>query len=129
MKLKIAIEKISIQLIFLLMPLSIALKYLEDSANYFKQKYAIDIHKIETVFHFAAIVGRRSKIDGEPLEIALNLGIDASLFHWICVYRPKRTLYASSSAVYPTTLQCGNHTRSLAESDINFKHFEAPEMT
>jgi len=34
----------------------------------------------DDVFHFAAIVGGRSKIEGDPMMVALDLAIDAEFF-------------------------------------------------
>lgn len=117
------------RIIFLQMDLRIALQYLENNFHFFEKEYGIDINKISDVFHFAAIVGGRTKIDEEPMEVALNLGIDADFFHWVCTHRPARVLYASSSAVYPVELQCGKHVTPLSESDIDFKSFGEPDTT
>jgi nucleoside-diphosphate-sugar epimerase len=53
--------------------------------------------------HCAAVVGGRVGIDGEPLHLmAEDLSIDAALFRWALHARPKRIVYFSSSAAYPT---------------------------
>ncbi|HCD53272.1 MAG TPA: epimerase, partial [Balneolaceae bacterium] len=78
---------------------------------------------------FAAIVGGRATIDGDPMKVALDLAIDATFFKWICEHKPKRVLYPSSSAAYPTDLQTESDAIALSESDINFKKMGQPDMT
>ena len=63
------------------------------------------IEKFSDVFHFAAIVGGRAKIDGDPIMVALDLAIDAEFFYWISRHKPERVLYPSSSAAYPINKQ------------------------
>ena len=60
------------------------------------------------VYHFAAIVGGRMVIDGNPLAVALDLALDALCFNWAVRAKPVRVLYASSSAAYAVDLQ-GKH--------------------
>ncbi|MCU0370563.1 MAG: NAD-dependent epimerase/dehydratase family protein, partial [Bacteroidales bacterium] len=82
------------------------------------------------VFHFAAIVGGRLKIDGDPMAVALDLSIDAEFFYWITRHKPERVLYPSSSAAYPTSLQTENDAIALSEGDIDFKkNLGVPDMT
>ncbi|MFN4886683.1 MAG: NAD-dependent epimerase/dehydratase family protein [Bacteroidota bacterium] len=100
-----------------------------EDALYFQTHYAFSIERINDVFHFAAIVGGRSKIDGDPMVVALDLAIDAELFHWACKYMPDRLLYPSSSAAYPIDLQTVNGAIALKESDIDFKKMGEPDMT
>ena len=83
----------------------------------------------EDVYHFAAIVGGRTMIDGDPLAIALNLSIDAELFFWASRSKPKRILYPSSSAAYPVALQTKESNEALAESSISLEHMGMPDMT
>ncbi len=85
--------------------------------------------RIHDVYHFAAIVGGRKKIDQHPMEVALNLAMDAEFFNWACSYKPKRILYPSSSAAYPVDLQLKRHNRLLKEDDINFRNFRLPDNT
>lgn len=86
--------------------------------------------KISDVFHFAAIVGGRAKIDGDPMVVALDLSIDAEFFYWICRYKPERVLYPSSSAAYPTNLQAESGAIALPESTISFEgELGQPDMT
>lgn len=83
----------------------------------------------DDVFHFAAIVGGRSVIDGDPIKIALDLAIDAEFFHWVTIHKPARVLYPSSSAAYPIELQSSINSVQLKESDINFDNIGKPDMT
>lgn len=74
------------------------------------------------VFHLASIVGGRALIEGDPLMVAKDLGIDAAFFLWIS-RKPSnvgRVLYASSSAAYPTHLQSSGGAVALRESHIDF---------
>lgn len=61
----------------------------------------------DLVVHCAAVVGGRETIERDPLATAASLSIDAELFHWAAVARPKRVLYFSSSAAYPVSYQTG----------------------
>lgn len=60
---------------------------------------------IDNVFHFAAVVGGRVKIEGDPMAVAQDLSIDGTFFEWAVMAKPARILYASSSAAYPIDLQ------------------------
>ena len=95
--------------------------------------YAIDIrdyflqhvpNEFDLVIHCAAVIGGRTKIDGDPLAIATNLAIDAALFNWVVrttdVATRPRLLYFSSSAVYPLELQTREHNCDLGESLVTF---------
>jgi nucleoside-diphosphate-sugar epimerase len=82
------------------------------------------------VFHFAAIVGGRLVIDGNPMAVALDLALDALCFNWAVRRRPERLLYASSSAAYPVDLQGKDGAVALKESDIQFGgRLGQPDMT
>lgn len=106
-----------------------AIRGLEKSDNYFRETFGFDSDRINDVFHFAAIVGGRAMIDGDPMAVALDLAIDAELFYWACRYMPDRLLYPSSSAAYPIDLQTESNALQLKESDINFKRMGEPDMT
>ncbi len=93
------------------------------------KSYGLDIVSFDDVFHFAAIVGGRSKIEGDPMMVALDLAIDAEFFYWITRFKPKRALFPSSSAAYPIDLQTDTAAIALAESDINFAKMGQPDMT
>jgi nucleoside-diphosphate-sugar epimerase len=83
------------------------------------------------VFHLAAVVGGRMKIDGDPLSVATDLAIDAEFFNWAIAARPARILYASSSAAYPVRLQQAEGNVALHEDMIDFAsgNLGAPDMT
>lgn len=82
------------------------------------------------VYHFAAIVGGRLVIDGNPMAVALDLALDALCFNWAVKKRPERLLYASSSAAYPVDLQGKDGAVALKESDIQFGgRLGQPDMT
>jgi nucleoside-diphosphate-sugar epimerase len=82
------------------------------------------------VFHLAAVVGGRARIEGDPIAVARDLAIDAALFSWAVRAKPERLLYASSSAAYPINLQrSGSHVR-LMEDFISFDDvIGLPDMT
>ncbi len=82
------------------------------------------------VFHFAAIVGGRLVIDGNPLAVAIDLALDALCFNWAVNKKPERLLYASSSAAYPVDLQGEDGAVALKETDIEFGgRLGQPDMT
>lgn len=101
-----------------------------NNPTWFEQTYDIPIHQFTDVFHFAAIVGGRAKIDGDPMMVALDLAIDAEFFYWAVRHQPKRILYPSSSAAYPIQLQAQTGHQALAENAIDFKgNLGKPDMT
>lgn len=101
-----------------------------EDAYFLNKKYGFDFSKFSDIFHFAAIVGGRAKIDGDPMMVALDLSIDAEFFHWVCDYKPGRVMYPSSSAAYPINKQTGTTAVALAESDIRFdSNLGQPDMT
>lgn len=81
----------------------------------------------DLVVHAAAVVGGRAKIEGSPLDLAVNLELDAALFRWARITRPGRIVYFSSSAAYPVNLQHLNGKHKLAESDIDPDDPHAPD--
>ena len=91
--------------------------------------FNLNYDTLNDVFHFAAIVGGRAKIDGDPMMVALDLAIDAEFFYWICNNKPKRVLYPSSSAAYPIDLQTDDGAIALKETDIDFSKMGEPDMT
>lgn len=104
--------------------------YLRNNPKYIQQEYGIEFDKFADVYHFAAIVGGRAKIEGDPMVVALDLSIDAEFFYWVCQHQPERVLYPSSSAAYPVNLQSSSGTVSLKETDIDFsKNLGTPDMT
>jgi len=104
--------------------------YLRNNPKYIQQEYGIEFNKFADVYHFAAIVGGRAKIEGDPMVVALDLSIDAEFFYWVCQHQPERVLYPSSSAAYPVNLQSSSGAVSLKETDIDFsKNLGTPDMT
>ncbi|MGW8316297.1 MAG: NAD-dependent epimerase/dehydratase family protein [Bacteroidales bacterium] len=98
--------------------------------HYLQEEYGLDFDHFSDVFHFAAIVGGRLKIEGDPMAVALDLSIDAEFFYWICQHKPDRVLYPSSSAAYPINLQSPTGAIALSEGDIDFnKNLGVPDMT
>ena len=98
--------------------------------RHIQETYDLDFERFEDVFHFAAIVGGRLKIEGDPMAVALDLSIDAEFFYWACQHKPQRVLYPSSSAAYPINLQSTTGAIALSESDIDFKkNLGVPDMT
>jgi nucleoside-diphosphate-sugar epimerase len=98
--------------------------------RHIQETYGIEFEKFTDVFHFAAIVGGRLKIEGDPMSVALDLSIDAEFFYWACQHKPKRVLYPSSSAAYPISLQSPTGAIALSEADIDFtKNLGVPDMT
>lgn len=101
-----------------------------DDSSYIKNTFGIELPKFSDIYHFAAIVGGRAKIDGDPMMVALDLSIDAEFFFWVCRYKPERVVYPSSSAAYPIDLQTDQDAIALAESDIKFDaSLGQPDMT
>jgi UDP-glucose 4-epimerase len=87
--------------------------------------------EMDEAYHLASIVGGRAKIDGDPLAVGLDLGIDSAFFLWAAkVNRPKRILYASSSAAYPVNLQTEDKEIALSEDMIDFENgLSSPDFT
>jgi len=96
---------------------------------WFKNHFGLDVERFNDVYHFAAIVGGRAKIDGDPIMVALDLSIDAELFYWVSRHKPDRLLYPSSSAAYPVNLQTEDNQIQLKETDIDFNNMGQPDMT
>ena len=106
------------------------LRNLEENPEHLSDEYGLPVTRFSDVYHFAAIVGGRAKIDGDPMAVALDLSIDAEFFYWACRHKPDRILYPSSSAAYPIDLQAESHSVALKESDIDFKsNLGKPDMT
>lgn len=105
------------------------LRNLSHNPRYLQELLGIDFERFSDVFHFSAVVGGRSVIDGDPMSVALDLSIDAELFSWVCRHKPGRLLYPSSSAAYPVDLQGESGAVCLKESDIDFNRMGKPDMT
>lgn len=102
-----------------------------EEPNFLRKEFDLDITKLNDVFHFAAIVGGRAKIDGDPLKVSLDLSIDAEFFYWVVRAKPERVLYPSSSAAYPNSLQREDTAVALKETDVNVNGdvLGKPDMT
>jgi nucleoside-diphosphate-sugar epimerase len=107
-----------------------------DCRDFFKR----DDKEYDLVIHLAAIVGGRESIEGRPMAVADNLSIDSEFFQWCLKTKPKKIVYFSSSAAYPTHLQTDNHKKFiknvygeemlLKESMIDFREMVGvPDMT
>jgi len=104
--------------------------YFRENPEYLQLTYKLDFERFSDVYHFAAIVGGRAKIEGDPMKVALDLSIDAEFFYWVCNHKPDRVLYPSSSAAYPVNLQTDQDAVALREFDIDFKgNLGTPDMT
>lgn len=108
----------------------------EDCLSFFTEqinkKNQIKLPPFKDVFHLASIVGGRELIDGDPLLVASDLAIDASIFLWASRDKNnlERLLYASSSAAYPTDLQGKEKALALKEEYIDFSgRLGQPDMT
>lgn len=117
------------RMIFLKEDIRVLLEALIEDSDHLNKTYGLEIDGFKDVFHFAAIVGGRATIDGDPMKVALDLAIDALFFRWICLTKPKRALYPSSSAAYPVDLQTESDAIALSESDIDFTRMGQPDMT
>ena len=93
----------------------------------------IDLPYFDYVFALASVVGGRMKIDGDPMHVAVDLGIDSLFFLWLVRNRDRigKVLYASSSAAYPVNLQREEGHIALREDAIDFTTGELgqPDMT
>ena len=98
-----------------------------DCRDFFKR----EDKQYDLVIHLAAIVGGRESIEGRPLAVADNLSIDSEFFQWCLKTKPKKVVYFSSSAAYPTWKQEDMFVgRKLKEDDINWKaQIGIPDMT
>lgn len=117
------------RLIFLEGDFRLILREMIDNPKFWNEKYGFDFDRFHDVYHFAAIVGGRAVIDGDPMMVALDLSIDAEFFFWLCRHKPERALYPSSSAAYPVSLQTESDAIALSEHDIDFNNMGQPDMT
>ncbi|HVN79567.1 MAG TPA: NAD(P)-dependent oxidoreductase [Terriglobia bacterium] len=86
----------------------------------------------DLIIHLAAVVGGRLTIEGDPLSVATDLAIDATLFNWVVRERPmpRKLVYFSSSAAYPIKFQTHFNHCPLSEDMISFeKDIGIPDMT
>ena len=106
-------------------PYSVSVRRM-DCRDFFRgQEQAQDF---DLIIHCAAVVGGRLKIEGDPLAVATDLAIDSDFFRWCVVppaagaSLPRKVVYFSSSAVYPTDMQRRGDHEPLKESYIDFTH-------
>lgn len=106
------------------------LQRIQDDPDWLIREYDLNV-EFGDAFHFAAIVGGRAKIEGDPMAVALDLSIDAEFFNWISKARPERVLYPSSSAAYPVNMQTESDAVALKEADINIDGYTLgmPDLT
>jgi nucleoside-diphosphate-sugar epimerase len=92
-----------------------------------------ELPSFDYIFALASVVGGRTKIDGDPIGVAVDLAIDSLFFLWLARNREKvgRVVYASSSAAYPITRQKSEGHVALEEGMIDFDNGELgqPDMT
>jgi UDP-glucose 4-epimerase len=89
-------------------------------------------NKYDLILHCAAVVGGRSKIDGDPLAVAYDLAIDSVFWRWAVKAPDKpKIVYFSSSAVYPIELQTRRQNLALSESLVSqgASRFGRPDMS
>ena len=85
--------------------------------------------QFDLVIHLAAIVGGRESIEGRPMAVADNFSIDSEFFQWCLKTKPKKVVYFSSSAAYPTHYQQGTEAKRLQEWMITPSAPHSPDMT
>lgn len=95
----------------------------DDCLNLFKHTSL----KYDVVLHFAAHVGGRAAIDGDPFSVARTFNLDVELFRWAEKAKPGLIVYPSSSAAYPVHLQTRESHRPLTESDIDLENPALPD--
>lgn len=96
-----------------------------DCRDFFKK----DESQYDLVIHLAAIVGGRESIEGRPMAVADNFSIDSEFFQWCLKTKPKKIVYFSSSAAYPTHYQQGTQAKRLQEWMITPSAPHSPDMT
>lgn len=93
-----------------------------DCRDYFKNDEKVNY--FDYIFHCAAVVGGRAKIEGNPIEVADDLSIDAAMWQWAVKAKPGKVINFSSSAVYPVSSQehpvLGDGYELLREDMVDF---------
>lgn len=92
--------------------------YQADCLNFFQEEDEV----YDEIYHLAAIVGGRSKIDYYPLEVAQDLAIDSLMFNWAYKHIDNAVYYFSSSAVYPVKFQMVGSMVKLKEEFVDFRN-------
>lgn len=80
--------------------------------------FASNTDTFDLAYHFAAPVGGREKIEGDPLYNAHSLALDEAFFRW-AVGHVLCAVYPSSSAVYGVIYQETTETGPLREGLFN----------
>ena len=83
---------------------------------------------IDLLIHLAAHVGGREIIENTPIHNFYNFKIDYSFFNFIFHFRPSKTIYVSSSAVYPIEKQLLNSPLPENFVDFNLSTFGTPDL-
>lgn len=91
--------------------------------------FQLEKKQYDLVLHCAAVVGGRMKIENEPLDLAVDLAIDAEFAMWAMRTKQPSVVYFSSSAAYPIALQTHSKRHKLKEKDIDFKKIGLPDFT
>jgi UDP-glucose 4-epimerase len=87
-------------------------RFVEADAGSF---FAVDAGGFDLAYHFAAPVGGRVKIEGDPLFNADSLRLDSAFFRWAAHGGAETCVYPSSSAAYGTTFQRADSHATLRE--------------
>lgn len=90
--------------------------------------YRFGTTRYDLAIHCAAVVGGRQKIEGAPMDLAVDLCLDAEFFQWALRTGVGRAVYISSSAAYPICLQDGMGDYRLSEEDILAADPSAPDQ-
>jgi len=90
----------------------------------------VDGDRFDLCIHLAAVVGGRQKIEGEPLAVAQDLAIDATVINGVHAGLADELMYFSSSAAYPRHLQADEDAPALRERMIDVHHLDgSPDLT
>lgn len=93
-----------------------------DCRDFFKTSKEV----FDLIVHCAAIVGGRANIEGNPIQVATDLSIDAEMFNWAVKTGQKAVIYFSSSAAYPVNDHntIGNISK---ESSVDLENIKNPD--
>ncbi len=91
-----------------------------DIKEFFQTRTDVNRWHFDLVVHLAAVIGGRVMIEEAPLAVAEDLAIDAMMFNWATKTKPKKIIYASSSAAYPVVYQRQGSCVKLLENMIDF---------